>query len=155
MSCQKGQSSRTKLIDKIKSIIIIGVILAAIGALAYMVVVPKDESNFTEFYILGLSGEAMDYPKELLVAGEGEVIAGIINREHETVSYRVAITIDGLNNKLIGPLELAHGQKWEQVVSFTPDRAGDNQTVEFLLYKNGESRPGLNLYLFVNVNERP
>ena len=47
---------------------------------------------------------------------------------------------------------LEHDEKWEETVSFTPARVGDNQKTEFLLYKNEESEPYLEpLHLWVNV----
>jgi len=39
---------------------------------------------------------------------------GIVNREQETVSYWVGITIDGATFNEIGPLVLHHENKWEQ-----------------------------------------
>lgn len=47
--------------------------------------------KFTEFYTLGLSGKATDYPKELAISAEAKVIVGIINQERETVTYRVEV----------------------------------------------------------------
>ena len=145
----RGQSS----VDKILSIILIAAILGVVGTLGYAIAIPKVGERFTEFYVLGLEGKAIDYPRELRVGEEGRVIVGIINREHETVNYWVAVKIDGIRNNQVGPLELEHGEKWEGIVSFTPDRAGDNQKVEFLLYKHGESEPYLKLHLWVNVKE--
>lgn len=126
-------------------------ILGAIGVLAYTIANPKVEDNFTEFYALGLEGEAIGYPKELSVGEKGRVIVGIINHEQATVNYRLEVKIDGIRDSQIGPLMLEDGERWEEIVSFTPDRAGDNQKVEFLLHKNGEGRPYLELHLWVNV----
>ncbi len=146
----RGQS----FIDNILSIILIVAILGAIGTLGYVIATPKVEEKFTEFYVLGLEGKLIDYPSELSIGEEARVIVGIINREHETVDYRVEAKIDGVRGNQTGPLELEHDEKWEEIVSFTPDRAGDSQKVEFLLYKNGKSEPYLKLYLWVNVKER-
>ena len=147
----RGQS----LIDKILSIILIVVILGTIGTLGYVIATPKVGEKFTEFYVLGLEGKATDYPSELKVEEEGEVIVGIINREHEVVSYRVEVRIDGEKNNEVEPIVLEHDEKWEEIVFFTPHRAGDSQKVEFLLYKNGRSEPYLTpLYLWVNVTEQ-
>jgi len=52
----------------------------------YVIAVPKVGERFTEFYILGLNGKAMDYPSELKLGEGGKVIVGIANREHEIVS---------------------------------------------------------------------
>ncbi len=145
----RGQS----FVDKILSIILIAAILGAMGTLGYVIANPKVGEKFTEFYILGLEGEAIDYPRELMIGEEGSVRVGIINREYETVSYRVEVRIDGVRDNQTGPLELEHDEQWEEIVSFTPDRAGDNQKVEFLLYENGGSEPDLKLHLWVNVKE--
>ncbi len=146
----RGQS----FIDNILSIILIVAILGAIGTLGYVIATPKVEEKFTEFYVLGLEGELIDYPSELSIGEEARVIVGIINREHETVDYQVEVKIDGVRGNQVGPLELGHDERWEEIVSFTPDRAGDSQKVEFLLYKNGKSEPYLKLYLWINVKER-
>jgi len=140
-------------VDKVLSIILIAAILGAIGTLSYVIATPKVAEKFTEFYVLGLAGKAIDYPREMKVGEEGRVLGGIINQEHETLNYWVEVRVDGVRNNQAGPLELGHDEKWEEIVSFTPDRAGDSQKVEFLLYKNGEREPHLKLHLWVNVKE--
>ena len=139
--------------DRVLSIILVITIMGALGALGYVIATPKVGEKFTEFYVLGLEGKATDYPRELRVGEEGRVLVGITNRERETVNYWVEVRIDGVRNNQVGPLELEHDEKWKEIVSFTPHRAGDNQTVEFLLYKNGEGKPYLKLHLGVNVKE--
>lgn len=140
--------------NKILSIILALAILGALGIMGYVIATPRLEQRFTEFYILGLEGKATDYPKELAVGEKGSVIVGIINREHETVSYRVEVRIGGVKNNEVGPAELENDGKWEQEVSFVPQVAGEKQKVEFLLYKNGEAKPYLEpLRLWVDVTE--
>ena len=143
----RGQST----LDKTISIILIVAILGAIGTFGYTAAIPKVGERFTEFYILELEGKATDYPKELMLGEEGRVIVGIVNREYGTVSYRVEVTINGIRDKEIGPVVLGHEEKWEGEVSFTPTKVGDNQKVEFLLYK--ESKPVFKepIHLWVNV----
>src|SRR3972149_5318976 len=139
-------------VNKILSAILIIAILGAIGALGYVIATPRSGEGFTEFYILGLERKAENYPKELVVGQEGKVIVGIINREHKTASYRVEVRISGVKNNESGPVFIAYNGKWQEVLSFTSDKVGDNQTVEFLLYKDGESTPYLKpLYLSVNI----
>lgn len=143
-----GQSS----LDKVLSIILVAAILAAIGTLSYVVAAPKVGEKFTEFYLLGLDGQAVDYPRELKVGEEGKVLVGVINREHEIASYWLEVRLDGVRNNSVGPLTLKHDEKWEEAISFTPSKAGDNQKVEYLLYKNGQGEPYLRLHLWVDVN---
>jgi len=139
--------------NRVLSIILGITIIGALGALGYVIATPKVGERFTEFYVLGLEGKAIDYPEELKVGEEGKVVVGIINREHETVSYRMEMRIDGVKHKESGALVLGHDERWEEIVSFTPDRAGDNQKVEFLLYKEGQSEAYQSLHLWVNVTE--
>ena len=140
--------------DKVLSIVLVVSILGAIGALAYVIMTPKAGENFTEFYILGLDGKAANYPTELTVGEEGKVILGIVNHEHEDeLTYRVEILIDGEGNSTISPPALDHGVKWEDEVGFVPQKAGGNQTVEFILYKQGEEEVYHSVYLRLNVKE--
>ena len=146
----RGQRS----VDKILSIVLIVAILGAVGTLSYVIATPKVGEKFTEFYVLGLEGKATDYPEEMKVGEEGRVIVGIVNHEHEVVNYRVEIKIDGVKNNEARSVVLDNEGKWEEIISFTPDKAGDNKKVGFLLYKNDEAEPCLEpLHLWINVAE--
>ena len=112
-------------------------VLGALGALGYMIATPKVGEQFTEFYILGMEGNAADYPGELAVGEEESVIVGIINNEYKTVSYRVDVTINGEKKNEQGPMMLEHNERWEREVGFASQVVGDRQKVEFLLYKGG------------------
>jgi len=137
--------------DRTLSIILTLTILGALGTLGFVIASPKVGERFTEFYIEGLEGKAADYPEELVMGEEGKIIMGIINREHETVTYRVEVAIDGMKNTEMGPVALDHDGEWEKIVSFTPNKAGDNQKVEFLLYRHGQSEVYQRLHLWVDV----
>jgi len=114
----------------------------------------KGWCHLYQFYILGLAGKAAGYPTELVLGEEGKVIVGIINREHETVSYRLEVRINGARNNELGPIVLEHDEKWEREISFVPEKAGENQKVEFFLYLNGEAEPYLEpLRVWVDVKK--
>ncbi len=136
--------------DKVLVITLVLAMVGALGALVYAIANPTEE-RFTEFYILGLNGEAKDYPSQLMVGEEGEVVLGIINREGETVAYRVEVRIDGVISSEVGTVTLEHEEQWEGTVGFTSDRAGDKQKVEFLLYGQAESEIYQGLHLLVDV----
>jgi len=137
-------------LDRALSISLIIAILAVIGAIGYMVANPRVE-KFTEFYILGLEGHAADYPRNLLLGKEGRVILGIVNREHELLTYRVEIIIEGVKNSEIKSIVLDHNEKWEEIISFTPDQSGEDKKVEFLLYKDDEIKTYRAIYLWIDV----
>jgi len=124
--------------DKFLSIILIISIISAIGMLIYVIAKPKIGKRFTEFYILGPGGKADNYPSELTIGETGEVIVGIINREHEDVNYGVVINMGGEEINKLSSISLAHDEKWEKKVNIVPKEIGENIKVEFLLFK-GES----------------
>jgi uncharacterized membrane protein len=140
--------------DRVLSIVLVLAILGALGAMGYVIAKPKAGQSFTEFYILGLSGKATDYPSELEVGEEGKVIVGIANHEHEAVTYQVEVRIGGAKNNEVGPIVLQPDEKWEKEAGFVPKVPGKNQAVEFLLYKNGQLDPNLEtLRLWIDVVE--
>ncbi|MFC1984483.1 DUF1616 domain-containing protein [Chloroflexota bacterium] len=140
--------------DKALSIILIVVVLGALGFLSYVVATPKEGVPFSEFSILGLNGRADDYPSELGVGEEAKVIGVIVNHENEMMVYRIEVKIGGVKNSESEPVTVAIGGKWEGTISFIPQKAGSNEKVEFILYKNGEAEPYLDpLYLWIDVIE--
>jgi len=139
--------------DRVLSVILVVSIIGAIGIIAYVIVTPTAGERYTEFYVLGPEGEAEGYPDELKVGEEGRVILGIVSHEHEDdFEYRVEVLVDGEINELYGPLILGHDETWEQEVGFTPEHAGDDQRVEFILYRPSEEAPYETLYLNIDVS---
>ena len=123
------------MFNRVLSIILVLGILGAIGVLAYTIASPPPGEKFSEFYVLGPDGKAEGYPKELEMGAEGKVILGIVNRELEPMAYKVEWT---LSNEVLGnisPIQLENGETWEQEITFTPQKSGENQELEFKLYK--------------------
>lgn len=138
----------------ILSVVLIGAVLGVTGALGYSMATFYEGEPFTEFYILGVSGNTEEYPKEIRVGEEAQVIVGIINHEGEQQSYQAEVKINGVTKNSVGPITLTNGQGWEDMLGFTSDSAGDNQRVEFWLFKGEETEPCLEpLRLWVNVRE--
>jgi len=137
--------------SRVPSIILVLAVVGALGMLGYAIASPKAGEKFTEFYILGLDGKAIDYPGELIVGEEGKVKVGIISREQETATYWVEVAIEGAKSNEVGMVTLEDGEKWEGIVGFVPGRVGDNQKVEFLLYKQGWNGVYQRLHLWVDV----
>ncbi|HAU30922.1 MAG TPA: hypothetical protein DCW46_01240 [Desulfotomaculum sp.] len=138
-------------IDKILSVLLVTAILFAIGSIVYVIVTPKVGEKFTEFYILGTDGKAEGYPHELAVSEKGFVITGITNHEFNVEKYTMEVAVDGGLQKRLGPIELAHEEKWENKVDFSYGQPKKNVKVEFLLYREGDKKPYRSLHLWVNV----
>ena len=140
--------------DRILSVILILAALGALGMIGYNIIKPKVGQKFTEFYILGQDGTVATYPLNLAVGGEGKILVGIVNNEYSTVTYLVEVTINGVENTKVGGITLENMGKWENEITFTPDIAGNNQDVEFILYKDGKVDPTQEpLRLWINVTQ--
>jgi uncharacterized membrane protein len=144
-----------KNLNRILSISLAMAILAAMGCLVYVIAAPKQGEKFTEFYILNTEGEASNYPDQVVLGEPVELIVGIINHEQEPTGYRVEIKMDGAPNEEITVATLADEEKWEEVVSFTPQTPGERQKLEFWLYKYEEANPYFEdpLHLYIDVNQ--
>lgn len=131
---REGGLLRSKKIDKILSIILIIVLILAICATIYIIVNPQPGESFTEFYILGPKGKASDYPTNLTVGKTGKVIIGIVNHEHAGTDYILVVKLKG---KIIKKqnVTLASDNKKETPYTFEVSKSGENQKLEFLLYK--------------------
>ncbi len=141
--------------DKILSVLLVIVILSAIGTLSYVIATPKVGERFTEFYIMGPERKAENFPWEVTLGEEARVILRIVNREHETIVYKVIITIDAERVGEIGAIALHHEEKWEQEVALAPAKAGPNQKMEFLLYMGAGTEPHRRLHLWMDVKKVP
>lgn len=143
---------QASLKNRILSIVLILTILGSLGILGYLIFGPKVWEKYSEFYMLGSEGEVGDYPEVLAVGEEGKVTVAIVNHEQDTVTYQIKVTIDQVNNNEVGPMVLEDGEKWEGMVTFTPDKAGNEQRVDFWLRKNAEIDPDFQpLRLWVDV----
>jgi len=140
-------------LDKALFLSLVVAIVAALGGIVYLVATPQPSEKFTEFYILGPEGKAGNYPQQVILGANVDVIIGVVNHEYQPASYRVEITIYGVRNKEIDIGTLAHEQKWEQEISFVAHSVGDRQKVEFRLYKDNKVEPYLQLDIDIDVRQ--
>ena len=140
-------------IDRYLYIFLILAVLSAVGAIAYTIVKPKPGQNFTEFYLLGPKGQALGYTQFLRACETGKVTVGIVNHEHEVVTYRIEVAIDGIKSNEVDSIKLTQGTKWENNVTFMPLTPGTNEKVEFSLFKDNATTPLFDpLRLWINVS---
>jgi uncharacterized membrane protein len=139
--------------NKVLFISLVVAILAAVGGIVYFAVTPQPSEKFTEFYILGPQGKAENYPQQVMLGASVDIIIGVVNHEYQPAAYRVEITINGVRSKEVDIGTLAYEQKWEQKVSFVAPSAGDEQKVEFWLYKDNQLEPYRQLYIKIDVRQ--
>jgi len=132
------------------SIILVVSIIASSAILIYLIVTPKPSEKFTEFYLLDPNGTASDYPTDLKFGEEGKLIIGIVNHEYENVTYRLVVNFNG---SLIHEEEvfLIENEKLEIPFIFKTTEKGENQKLEFLLYKDQHRETYRTLHLWVSV----
>lgn len=140
---------RHKAVWGLLSVAVVGVI----GICGYLITSPKMGDSFTEFYVLGAGGKAAEYPSELAMDETGTVVIGIVNHEYRPVTYSLEVVTDGINNGKVAPVTLEHEGKWEETITFIPNRPGDNQKVEFLLRRLDQDGVYQGLHLWINVKE--
>ncbi len=139
-------------VDEILTVILVIAIIIAISMTLYVIITPKQGEKFTEFYILGPKGNATDYPTDLKLGDGGNVIIGIVNHEYANTSYRLEVWLNGdvIDEKAV---ELSHNETLETPFMFRAKKKGEDQKMEFLLYKAGEQPVYRSLHLWVDVGD--
>ena len=135
-------------IEKALLIALIGSIIIASGMLIYAKLVYEEE-KFTALYILGEGGKAENYPKVLHLLEPTPIIVGVENYEHAYTNYTLRVKLGGYL-LLERNISLNHGEKWKERVYITPKHVGKRMKLEFLLYKEGLSRPYRSVHLWVD-----
>lgn len=136
--------------DAALNVLLVLSILLAVGSVGYAVAVPTQGEQFTEFYLLTENGEeelvADDYPEEIELGTQAEVIVGIENNEYELKNYTVVVQLQaveqiGNQTNVTNRQELdrfrttlAHNETYQEQRSFTPTRTGSDLRVKYLLY---------------------
>ena len=138
-------------IDRILTVILVFTIIFSIGMIVYVITTPKIGEKFTEFYILGPSGKADNYPTELKLGSPATILTGVVNHEYSSVNYTIEIVLgnDTISSK---KLILNNNETWQNNISFTPDKAAvGNEKLEILLFKESNfTSPYRELHLWVN-----
>jgi uncharacterized membrane protein len=135
-------------LDKVLMVVLVIVIVAGIGGLSYMFSNPRVEEKFTEFYFTGQG----DYHPELTLGENDSVTVGIINHEGQILNYHIVVDIDGEEAQQTDLISLGDEEKWENTVTFVTTTVGENQSVEFLLYRSDKGEPYLSLNFWLDVN---
>ena len=141
---------RQKAKDKVLNILLVVAVIGVIGTVVFVLINNKNGEKFTQFYVLNMQGKADNYPHDIVHGQSGTVLLDIINEEGAATTYKIAIIIDGQQVNEIDSIVLNQGQQWEQPVSFTPSQTGDNQEVQFELFKN-DSSSFQELHLWIDV----
>jgi len=83
----KNESKLNKTLTMLLAISIITVTCI----LLYVILTPKMEEKFTEFYLLDSNNRTDDYPTHLTIGENASVIIGIVNHEYKTINYTIEV----------------------------------------------------------------
>ena len=138
--------------DKLLSLLLAVALLTAAGSVGYVLAVPKQDQQFSEFYILTIDGKAEEYPGQVVAGETLELVLGIVNHEDITLAYRVDVIINGVEDKSVNSAPLLDDARWESAISLAINNPGEDQKVEFWLYKDGETEPYFEEPLFIHLD---
>lgn len=136
--------------DKTFSSILIILLVVAVTATIYIIVNPNPGEKFTEFYILGVDDKAGNYPTNLSLNEVGNVTIGIVNHEHSKTDYNMVTTLNGTTISSEN-FTLANNETKMINYSFTAINQGNNQKLEFKLYKLPDNNTVYRT-VFLNLN---
>ena len=77
--------------DKALTVVLVVCMLFAGSLAIFTIFTPKREEHFTEFYILGPSHQAYNYPIELMPNQSAVVILGVVNHEKTVMNYTIEV----------------------------------------------------------------
>lgn len=139
-----------KLRDKIIKGTLISILLIAIFAVIYLVVIHNPGQEYTEFYILDSNHNSTDYPTNMTLHSTEKIFIGVQNQEHDNVNYTIKIYQDDILLKTYN-MTLDNHEKKEITYYVNANKIGEAQDLEFKLYKNNITNVYRSLKLKYNV----
>lgn len=168
---KKGRGFTANFLSILLAIAVIG----SLGVFGYVLANSESGEYYTEFYVLGKSETADNYPVTFFIAKEGivskveyndedvisegsygEVTLGIICHEDGLSSYSISILADGnpipfIHNGSTDNILLDKEESWQGKFLFAPASQAPSQKIEFMLYLNGVPKFDSPPYIWVNV----
>ncbi|MFZ2070827.1 MAG: VanZ family protein [Halobacteriota archaeon] len=109
------------------------------------------ERATSSFYVRDVNGTEQNYPTKLHLGEPAEVLVGVRNSEPKERNYVLQIKLDGRLLKTRTEW-VDRMSSWAQKISFVPDKVGENQKLEFLLYRDYvKGEPYKRFYLWVTT----
>lgn len=140
-----------KLLDKLVKVALISILIVAIILVVYLIVIHNPGEDYTEFYLIDQDNNTTNYPINITRDSVRKINVGIINKEHDTTNYTViAYKDDETIAKFNKTLKNNEEYEFEYYIDST-HAVGENQSIDFKLYKGNVSAPYRTLYLKYNV----
>ncbi len=153
---QVGASIRAELFESetrtemVVNILLVICFLVAAASVTYAVVVPANQENSTEFYLLTKNESgfvARDYPTNFTAGESKPVYVGLQNHEHQRENYTIIVLLQRVrttnhSTTIQREREVARfhasvesNGKWQTKHSLRPKMTGSRLRVQYLLYK--------------------
>lgn len=146
-------------VDKAFGIAIVVALLLSAGTISYLVLVPGQGDQYTEFYLLGPEHITSGYPSDFLPGSQQPVIICIANHEKREMTYDIHVQLKDNNTTTLLSTEhvvLGDNQTWEKTAQIKPDRMGSRMKLDFLLFADGNMAvPYQECRLWINVTDQP
>jgi len=140
--------------DKFLSVLLVASVIIGFASMGYSIFSPVVEEKTTEFYILGATGIAADYPRDFVGGLGTNVTVGIINNEGKNTDYRVVCSINEYTTGGEWFVSLMDGENIEKDVKIIPPLINEdtNMKIEFDLYLVGNPTPYRNVYFWSDIH---
>ncbi|MFZ1021980.1 MAG: DUF1616 domain-containing protein [Halobacteriota archaeon] len=153
---QALRAQRAGRVPRALTIFVAFSVLFSASVLLYSLATPEPRENYTEMYLLGPGGTMQGYPTNFSVGQTKPATVAIANHENRDENYLLVVSLTNGNTSTTlysGRQTVANGQTVEKNLSLTPNRAGNNMRIDFLLYLDDlTGSPYRQLYLLVNVS---
>lgn len=126
--------------------VVIGIVL-----IAYVLPAASPDKQFTEFYVLGTSGVAANYPIEVKAGQPFILKVGVTNHEGNDITYSIQAHMNGQTVAGTAPFNLNDGQSISLDVSLAGSTPGNQQLLEILLLRDNQIYRRLYLWLDVKA----
>jgi len=150
-----SDSARKRLERAIRAVLLVALVASLTGVGYLAVAQPSATDPYTEFYVVGSSGNASDYPTNLTAGDAGAVTVGISNREGQDLTYSIVLS---LNETTVtsDAITVGGGDTREQLIPFTPEEPG-RYRLRIDLYRgpvpDETAEPYRTLWLWIDVSE--
>jgi len=127
------------------------VLVVSLVSVVYLVVFHNPGEGYTEFYLLDYDENITDYPINLSSGSVHKLLLGIKNQEHKGMDYTVKVKKE---DEVITEYNISLEDKKSIEIPYFMDCTrlkGENQTLNFELYKSGEDAVYRKVFLRFNV----
>jgi uncharacterized membrane protein len=143
--------SGRKRTDRIAYAIAIPVLVMTSLVTVWLLRSASAEQHLTEFYILGETGLADDYPRQVESGKIQTITVGIDNQEKDEISYWVEARQGTQLVGIGGPYALKPGEEITAPIDIILTESGEDVEVVFLLHRDSEEAPYRSLELWLEV----